>query len=287
MKCKNCGALNPKENKYCSECGSKLTPTSKGFVYCGECGYKNRAKNSFCENCGSKLIQKNVVQKQSKRKNKKSFDSNKKLGAAEWLIKNRVLTFTAIVAVLAFVMILSNNRNSSTESNISGSNNPALAGFAGAKFTEIASKFTCACGTCNDTLTDCNCPTANREKQLIIDEIENSTPNSKIIRLVYNKYGLIKPEYKYLLSGGNSSNEFNNKSKKSKIALVSDRSFIISKFKCTCGQCNIEELAECNCTHPNGATEVKEFIDQQIAIQKFSVDQIIKNVNARYGGIKI
>jgi len=62
---------------------------------------------------------------------------------------------------------------------------------------------------------------------------------------------------------------------------------ITEQFKCPCGQCNIEELKECNCNHPRGATEVKGFITNKINENIYTVDQIIDMVNKTYGGKKI
>ena len=61
---------------------------------------------------------------------------------------------------------------------------------------------------------------------------------------------------------------------------------IYSQFLCPCGKCK-DELKSCACAHPNGATEVKAFIDQQISQQTFTVEQVIDMVQEKYGGRKI
>lgn len=72
----------------------------------------------------------------------------------------------------------------------------------------------------------------------------------------------------------------------SKIATAADRIEIFSRFKCPCGQCGIDELKDCGCAHPRGATEVKSFVDQKIAENKYTIAQITKQVEDKYGGKK-
>ena len=61
----------------------------------------------------------------------------------------------------------------------------------------------------------------------------------------------------------------------------------MTQFECPCGQCGIEELYECDCNHPNGAIEIKRFIDQKITGSTFTVQEITEQVNNKYGGKKI
>ena len=48
-KCTACGADNPKDNKFCSECGAPLTQA------CPACGAKLEGDDRFCGNCGAPL----------------------------------------------------------------------------------------------------------------------------------------------------------------------------------------------------------------------------------------
>lgn len=49
--CPSCGASNPKNAKFCVECGSKLTEKGK----CPGCGAEVSGKDKFCPECGTKL----------------------------------------------------------------------------------------------------------------------------------------------------------------------------------------------------------------------------------------
>jgi hypothetical protein len=71
-----------------------------------------------------------------------------------------------------------------------------------------------------------------------------------------------------------------------RIATAADRLEIFSHFKCPCGQCGIDELKDCSCNHPRGATEVKAFVDEKIRTGKFTVAQLITEVEIKYGGKK-
>ncbi|GEM_PF-684556 len=71
-----------------------------------------------------------------------------------------------------------------------------------------------------------------------------------------------------------------------RIATAADRLEIFAQFKCPCGQCGIDELKDCSCNHPRGAKEVKAFIDEKISTGKFTVAQLITEVEMRYGGRK-
>jgi len=51
MKCRKCGFDNPKDMKFCGQCGSKL-----GNI-CPECGYENPPDFKFCGKCGAKIAE--------------------------------------------------------------------------------------------------------------------------------------------------------------------------------------------------------------------------------------
>ena len=51
VKCPNCGADVPEENKFCGICGTKMQVEN----VCPNCGNKNPLSNKFCNNCGQKL----------------------------------------------------------------------------------------------------------------------------------------------------------------------------------------------------------------------------------------
>jgi hypothetical protein len=52
-RCPNCGNINSEGSKFCSSCGHKLGPVTKG--QCPECGTLNSPSNIFCDKCGARL----------------------------------------------------------------------------------------------------------------------------------------------------------------------------------------------------------------------------------------
>lgn len=58
VKCSNCGEINDKDYKFCSQCGTKGVEKleSKGNVkFCSECGNKLQDGVKFCSECGTKV----------------------------------------------------------------------------------------------------------------------------------------------------------------------------------------------------------------------------------------
>ena len=56
---------------------------------------------------------------------------------------------------------------------------------------------------------------------------------------------------------------------------------IAQEFTCFCGQCN-DPLATCDCSHPDGALEVKRFIAQKLS-EGHQKPHIIEMIKTRYG----
>ncbi|MFW8051903.1 zinc ribbon domain-containing protein [Vagococcus fluvialis] len=62
-KCNNCGHLNPKDGKFCEECGSSLLEVSVSLPSdCPSCGAVNDSGAKFCESCGHNLQNKTDIQ---------------------------------------------------------------------------------------------------------------------------------------------------------------------------------------------------------------------------------
>lgn len=57
VECPNCGKNNFVENKFCSECGTKLPPPQN---YCPNCDESYYDDEKFCTECGTKLINKRI-----------------------------------------------------------------------------------------------------------------------------------------------------------------------------------------------------------------------------------
>ncbi|MEW6509830.1 MAG: hypothetical protein AB1428_02600 [Bacteroidota bacterium] len=171
-----------------------------------------------------------------------------------------------------------------------------------AKVMDIASKFVCSCGSCGEQpLEICTCPTAIQERQFIRDAVQSGKENHQIVAAVNTTYGWLKPDSvaqqsdavrtnglrKALLPPATSpfslADPVRVNGTEKKIAISADRDEIFSHFQCPCGQCGVDDLKTCSCTHPRGATEVKGFVDRRIAENNATVAQLVDEVEARYG----
>jgi Double zinc ribbon len=317
MNCTNCGAQNNDDNKFCVSCGIKLEKKlEQAKKFCPECGTENQLNNKFCVSCGTELnfkqINKEPAQpvsikkkkQQQKHKQHKKYVQEKNFNLIEDIKKHKVAAAAVIVVVgyLLFQVIPQEPEVRNVTSRFQQTNIPVNSG--NAKLNEIASKFVCSCGTCGElSLETCTCPTAEEEHAFINTMLSQNISTDEIIIAVANKYGWLKsefyPQYKQLDKSkvwfGGTSQNLNNTTQNnllttnsfSNIATIADRLTIITQFECPCGQCNILELSDCNCNHPSGANEVKGFIDQKISESTYTVQEIIEQVDNKYGGKKI
>ncbi len=316
MNCNNCGVQNNDENKFCVSCGIKLEKKlEQAKKFCTECGTENQLNSKFCINCGTELNFKQTYKtpvepvnikkkKQQKHKQHKKYVKEKNFNLIEDIKKHKVAAAAVIVVIgyLLFQVIPQEPEVRNFTSRFQQKSIPVNSG--NTKLNEIASKFVCSCGTCGElSLETCTCPTAEEEHAFINAMLSQNISSDEIVVAVANKYGWLKseyyPQYKQLDKSkvwfGGTSKNLNSTTQNnllsansfSNIATIADRLTIFTQFECPCNQCNILELSECNCNHPSGAIEVKGFIDQKISESTFTVQEIIEQVNNKYGGKKI
>ena len=53
MKCRNCGADLKENASFCTECGTRISPTDPPVLFCTECGSKLGAEAKYCSKCGA------------------------------------------------------------------------------------------------------------------------------------------------------------------------------------------------------------------------------------------
>lgn len=327
MICNTCGTNNKEENKFCINCGEELVKTeSSSGNNCPNCGTENNEDNKFCISCGHQLSQssehrknftvqnkpnsytgkKRKSKKQFRREAKNSFNGTsrtreRKQARKTYSIKNLKLLWITVGVVIGSVILATSFdlifRPQTKDIPVEiKSSNPVVE----AKVFEIASKFVCSCGTCNEeSLEVCTCGRAVEERQFIRDYLEQNQKPDDIVVAVANKYGWLKAEFAstYNVEASKVWNPNPLEITKDIIsttpalitnkATISDRYTIYSAFNCPCGQCNKDELRDCTCTHPNGAMVIKRFIDEKINANKYTISEIIELVNTKYGGKKI
>lgn len=298
--CPNCHSKNDIGAKFCRECGNELIqPEEK---QCKSCGTVNTVDVRFCFKCGSKLNASDQAPGQAKPKQLKQA---KKTRAARD-IKQPVVTpvkiaVAAFIAIFIYIVLPEEKTTSSPSSSaqgiqpISAQEQKLADPVMEAKALDIASKFVCSCGTCGEeSLETCTCEVAQVERQFIRNRIQNKTNPETIIKEVNSKYGWIKPQFESTYGPGKfkfDKNQVNSLTpslditeRKNDLQLASftDRSVIISNFTCVCGKCT-DLLRDCTCEHPGGAIEVKNYIDQKINQEKYTIENIIQLVDAKYG----
>jgi cytochrome c-type biogenesis protein CcmH/NrfF len=216
-----------------------------------------------------------------------------------------VLALLLVVGVGVFIYLISPRSNNQQQAALpvieSRSGDPRVE----AKVLEIASKFICSCGACGEKPLDtCACPKAAEERQFIRNSLQVGQTQEQVIAAVKATYGWMKPEF----AAKDDSNAAvaaklkppviakqtdavltklaSKVGSNARLVTVADRVEVFSHFKCPCGQCGVEELKDCGCSHPRGATEVKAFVDQKIAEGKYALSQVIDLVDKQYGGRK-
>jgi len=311
MICNNCGINNNDENKFCTKCGKELSVIKDiSQNACLNCGAENSPASKFCVSCGKQLFLKskkinNSFQRKQKSKKRLRHESKnsfkKNVTRKNSFFKNLKLLWITVGVVIGTIIFISSlelifQKNEPEVPVEQKSRYPVVE----AKVYEIASKFICSCGSCNEEpLETCKCATAVEERQFIRDYLEKNQEPGDIVIAVANKYGWMKAEFasnynvdvsriwnpnqlqitKDVIS--NQPDLMNTK------ATISDKYTIYSAFNCPCGKCAVDELRDCTCNHPNGATEVKKFIDEKISENKYTINEIVEIVDQKYGGKKI
>lgn len=317
MICNTCGVKNDQFNKFCTNCGEKLTPGYNTRNICIKCGAENESGNKFCTSCGFKLNEDIIHHQintsgkyshQRKLQHKKENRDNRNRGIqkfkgmkALWIMVGIVIG--SVIIVSAFDLIFHKYPDNKDQRFEIKSSNPVIE----AKVFEIASKFVCSCGTCNEeSLEICKCDRAIDERQFIRNYLEQNQKPDDVVMAVANKYGWLKAKFasEYKVDPANVWNPNLSTEQASQLqvpeelitaspkilntkATISARFTIYSAFNCPCGQCKKDELKDCNCSHPNGANEIKRFIENKLNENKYTINEIIQFVDKKFGGKKI
>ncbi len=298
-KCPDCGSENRLDAKFCTQCGSAFAQQDAKPILCSNCGEENPASAKFCSDCGQALRKRRRT-KSSTHKSKPGRKDKKT--AASKQSAQTIKIAAGIIAVVLLYLFMTDDQQQNRRQNIQPVSpvmekklsDPGLEN----KVMEIASKFICSCGGCGeDPLDECDCETARSERNFIRRLVADGQKAEDIIKAVNMKYGWIKPQYKDKYGAGKpvvdlkkepfelpvSASATEQEINGQRLASLADRLTIISSFACPCGQCDIDELKDCECGHPRGAKEVKSFIDKNIATGKYSVENIVQLVETQYG----
>jgi len=295
MNCKECREELGVGAKFCPNCGAQVLSPHE-TIQCHDCGFENTMESRFCAECGAPLVSEKQPAAQHK-KHKARKEKQKQEKAPSWSSQAMKVIGLAGGIVLVALFFSRNNNPASSRQNYpiaeTRNTDPAVE----LRVRTVASEFICSCGSCNEQpLETCTCATAAEERQFIRDEIAKGESNDRIITMVNKRYGWMKKGRGGKAEAGSkespgvatsaTSGNFGKRAINVGIATVFDKNEILSHFRCPCGQCQIDELLRCDCTHPRGATEIKRFVDDRIAEHKFSKQELIAEVESAYGGQK-
>lgn len=208
MICSNCGSNNNDNNRFCITCGVEIShDENNNRIHCPKCGFDNIIQSKYCVACGKSLNKKQVKvhhsppnpfkSKKQRIKEKRNINGhthhgiNRKnsSGFKTLWISVAVVIGSILIAISFELLFIPKAEEIPVERK---SNNAAVE----ANVYEIASKFICSCGTCNNqTLEVSRCDVAIEERQLIRNYLEQNQKPDDIVIKVANKYGWLKPEF--------------------------------------------------------------------------------------------
>jgi len=270
----------------------------------------NEKDATYCRQCGQQLDHQQAHQ-QKKKKKKKNRHHNQPsqpspIRQPGLLLKTMmdkpfyyVLGIVGLAMVLVFTREVIQSARTPERARVTEqkTNNPAVE----SAVLAVASKFVCSCGTCGEIpLESCTCETAIEERQFVRDRIVSGQDLNVVTAALALTYGSPKPAFAEEVTALTSKESAQSASdaqsppigtKKAATAVTAvatllDRNEVFSHFTCPCGQCGIDELLYCDCSHPKGAREVKKYVDDLIRSNTKSVKDVVEAVDAKYGGRK-
>lgn len=262
-------------------------------MICKICGTQNDEHARFCLKCGDNLKkQKKEQYRPSHRGPNKGTISN----LIEMHSRKLLLTISVVLIVVSITMWLDRQQKSEApqQATEERSSNPAIE----FKVKDIASQFVCMCGSCSEESLDvCTCNKAVQERQMIRDYLTEGQSAEQIMKVLDANYGGRKTKLleerrqdkeayeKLNLNPLKRDSEVRNTAS-TRIATIADVNAIVEQFQCNCGRCEVDDLKDCSCSHPKGASEVKAFINNKIGEGKYTVGQVVNIVDQTYGGRK-
>lgn len=193
MICPSCGSANADDVLTCLNCGEELLPNSErvGGRVCQECRFENDIDAKFCMMCGASISTRSKPKAQSQSRHtheppRKSKHHTYKRKA--WYESPATLVAIALGVVVVFVLYGTTRHQSEVSASIASSGVP-LDPATRPAFDKVVDRFICGCGECTEPLWQCNCPTAEKEKNMVKDDLESGVKPPKIVDAVYSSYG--------------------------------------------------------------------------------------------------
>ena len=197
-----------------------------------------------------------------------------RIGNPQRGVSPAIITVIIIVCTTVFVFLLYTMRQNLTSREVTQRGDVSENAVLEAQVLKIAAQFSCTCGTCSgESLEQCTCKNAQEARRMIRSSILAGHPTAQILAAIDSSFGgrIERP------AGEIDASQF---------LTAAQRTEVLSHFRCPCGKCGMENLAECECDHPRGGREVRGFIDRKLSEKQFSSTQLIAEIEKVYGGKK-
>lgn len=320
MTCKECGHVNSEESQFCGQCGAQIHASTeeRRILVCPDCRSENNEESKYCRDCGAALKhrERDHHHKHGHHQNspkKRVLHENERGWRHPYALAFLIVSGLSLVFYMVAINTILKKQELPTRVIDARSNDPVLE----ARVMDVAARFICSCGSCGEKpLEICKCDTAVEERQFIRGLLQSGRSLDQVTLEVRDRYGWAKPDFTVSpdsesrvsgrsfdaisdsgvagagtlrlpdRDGVSKSTELPSQQRKTSIAMVTDRNDVFSHFTCPCGRCGIDELKDCECNHPRGAAEVKGFVDEKIRENRFTVAQLIDEVERTYGSRK-
>jgi ribosomal protein L40E len=186
FQCPQCGSENPRDSIFCTECGERLSgvkrPVKSNQRKCRTCGHFNELDALFCVGCGKEMIR----APRGNQKQEPNGPSYKMIGLVIGMI---FLIGISIKVGTTFFKAESPSKLASATVQPP----PSLAKVDEAQVIAVARNFKCACGGCGElplATCDCDMPKgAIEEKNFIRGKLAEGFTVEQVIGLLDKNYG--------------------------------------------------------------------------------------------------
>lgn len=193
MICPSCGSTNADDVLTCVTCGEELSHNSEKVTgrVCPGCRFVSDADARYCMKCGAALsnrskprAQRQSPQVHESRRKSRHLTNRRKA----WYESPTTIIIISVAVVVVFVLY-GTRRHRSVASVATATPGVILDPAMKPAFDKVVDRFICGCGECTEPLWECNCPTAENEKNMIKNHLESGEKSPKIIDAVYKTYG--------------------------------------------------------------------------------------------------
>jgi|GEM_PF-1223727 len=176
-------------------------------MYCTQCGTHLPETAKFCSRCGSPTIQNTDQSSQSGKSSKAPARELADIGEKKEKFDKKappriplLSIFLAVIGLILIIVLLNPWHKAEAppaDFNPTGGDQNAVQPVFNAQVMQIAEKFMCPCGECNDVLSECDCTMPNgaqEAKTFIMNALQAGKSTQQVIQATALKYGHMRQE---------------------------------------------------------------------------------------------